>query len=43
MSRYFDRNREAKGLSALTDAMLALASGEWTTGHMTKAQKAERF
>ncbi|WP_373634923.1 heme biosynthesis protein HemY [Yoonia sp. SS1-5] len=42
ISRYFDRNRERKGYEALSDGMMALASGE---GHlaMTKAARAEKY
>jgi len=42
ISRYFDRNRIKRGYEALSEGMLALASGE---GHlaMTKASKAERL
>jgi len=42
ISRYFDRNRERKGYEALSEGMMALASGE---GHlaMTKAQRAEKL
>ncbi len=42
ISRYFDRNRERKGFEALSEGMMALASGE---GHlaMTKAQRAEKL
>ena len=42
ISRYFDRNREKKGFEALSDGMMALASGE---GHLaaTKAARAERY
>jgi len=42
ISRYFDRNRERKGYEALSEGMIALASGE---GHlaMTKAARAEKF
>jgi HemY protein len=42
ISRYFDRNRERKGFEALSEGMMALASGE---GHlaMTKATRAERY
>lgn len=42
ISRYFDRNREKKGYEALSEGMMALASGE---GHlaMTKASRAERY
>jgi len=42
ISRYFDRNRERKGFQALTDGMMALASGDGKAalGH---ASRAERF
>ena len=42
ISRYFDRNRERKGYEALSEGMMALASGE---GHlaMTKASRADRY
>lgn len=42
ITRYFDRNRERKGYQALSEGMMALASGE---GHlaMTKAARAERY
>ena len=42
ISRYFDRNRERKGYEALSEGMMALASGE---GHlaMTKASRAEKY
>lgn len=42
LSRYFDRNRERRGFQALSEGMMALASGD---GHeaMAKAQRAERF
>jgi HemY protein len=42
ISRYFDRNREKKGYEALSEGMMALASGE---GHlaMAKANRAERY
>lgn len=42
ISRYFDRNRERKGYEALSEGMMALASGE---GHlaMAKAARAERY
>ena len=42
ISRYSDRNRERKGYEALSEGMMALASGE---GHlaMTKASHAERY
>ena len=42
ISRYFDRNRERKGYEALSEGMMALASGE---GHlaMTKASRANKL
>ena len=42
ISRYFDRNRERKGFEALSEGMLALASGE---GHLAaaKAARADRY
>ncbi len=42
ISRYFDRNRERKGYEALSEGMMALASGE---GHlaMTKASRADKY
>ena len=42
MSRYFDRNRERKGYEALSQGLMALASGE---GHvaLSKAAKAEKY
>ena len=42
ISRYFDRNRERKGFEALSEGMMALASGE---GHlaMTKAARADKL
>lgn len=42
ISRYFTRNRERRGYQALSEGMMALASGE---GHLAlaKAAKAERF
>ncbi len=42
ISRYFTRNRERRGYEALSEGMMALASGE---GHlaMAKAAKAERY
>ncbi len=42
ISRYFDRNRERKGFEALSEGMMALASGE---GHLalTKAHRAQRY
>ena len=42
ISRYFSRNRERKGFEALSEGMMALASGEAHLA-MTKAGKAERF
>lgn len=42
ISRYFDRNREKKGFQALSDGMVALASGEGRLA-MAKAAKAERY
>ena len=42
LSRYFDRNRERKGYQALTDGLMALASGEPRVA-MSKAAKAEKF
>lgn len=42
ISRYFDRNRERRGYQALTEGMMALASGEGRTA-MDKARKAERL
>lgn len=42
VSRYFSRNRERKGLTALADSMLALASGEGKEA-MSKAEKAQRY
>ena len=42
LSRYFDRNREQKGYQALSDGLMALASGEGRTA-MDKARKAEKF
>ncbi len=42
ISRYLDRNRERKGYEALSEGMMALASGE---GHlaMTKATRADKY
>jgi HemY protein len=42
ISRYFNRNRERKGFEALSQGMMALASGE---GHLAlaKASRAERY
>ncbi len=37
ISRYFDRNRERKGYAALSEAMVALASGE-STAAMQRAR-----
>lgn len=42
ISRYFDRNREKKGYQALSDGLLALASGEGEKA-IEKARKAERY
>ena len=42
LSRYFDRNREKKGYQALSEGLMALASGEGRTA-MDKARKAEKF
>ena len=42
ISRYFDRNRERKGYRALSEAMLALASGEPRQA-LSRAQTAERL
>lgn len=42
LSRYFDRNREKKGYQALSEGLMALASGEGRMA-MDKARKAERF
>jgi HemY protein len=42
ISRYFDRNREKKGYQALSDGLMALASGEGRAA-MDKARKAEKF
>lgn len=42
VSRYFTRNRERKGYEALSDGMMALASGEAHLA-LAKATKAERF
>jgi len=42
ISRYFNRNRERKGYRALSDAMLALASGEARLA-LSRAQTAERL
>lgn len=42
ISRYFDRNREKKGYQALTEGLMALASGEGRLA-LSKAQKAEKY
>jgi len=42
LSRYFNRNRERRGYQALTDAILAMASGEGRQA-MSKAAKAEKL
>ncbi|WP_297770855.1 heme biosynthesis HemY N-terminal domain-containing protein [uncultured Roseovarius sp.] len=42
LSRYFDRSRQDKGYRALSEGMLALASGEGEVA-MAKAQKADRY
>lgn len=42
LSRYFDRNRQEKGYRALSEGMVALASGEGSVA-MAKADKAERY
>ena len=42
LSRYFDRNRERKGYQALSDAVMALASGEARVA-MSQASKAEKY
>lgn len=42
ISRYFDRNRERKGYKALSEGMLALASGEARLA-LSRAQTAERL
>jgi len=41
-SRYFDRNRERKGYEALSEGIVALASGEGKLA-MSRAAKAERY
>lgn len=41
-SRYFDRNRDRKGARALSEALMALASGEGRLA-IAKAEKAKRF
>ena len=42
ISRYFDRNRERKGYQALSDGLMALASGEGRLALM-RAQRAEKY
>lgn len=42
ISRYFDRNRERKGYQALTEGLMALASGEGRLA-LIRAQRAEKF
>jgi len=42
ISRYFDRNRERKGYQALTDGMMALASGDGASA-ISLAARAEKF
>ena len=42
LSRYFDRNRERKGYEALSEGLMALASGEGRLA-IAKASKAERY
>lgn len=42
ISRYFTRNRERRGFDALSDAMMALASGEAKVA-LAKAARAERY
>ncbi|SRR6056297_115777 len=42
MSRYFDRNRERKGYEALSEGLMALASGEGRLA-IAKATKAEKY
>lgn len=42
VSRYFDRNRERKGYQALSDGLMALASGEARLA-LSRAQKAEKY
>lgn len=42
ISRYFTRNRERRGFDALSEGMMALASGEGRLA-MSKAAKAERY
>ncbi|MEO1139045.1 MAG: heme biosynthesis HemY N-terminal domain-containing protein [Pseudomonadota bacterium] len=42
ISRYFQRNRQEKGYQALSEGLMALASGEGDLA-MSKASKAERY
>lgn len=42
ISRYFDRNREARGYQALSDGLIALASGEGRLA-LIKAERAEGY
>jgi HemY protein len=42
LSRYFDRNRERKGFEALSEGLMALASGEGKVA-MAKAAKADKY
>ena len=42
ISRFFDRNREARGYQALADGLLALASGEGRLA-LIKAERAESY
>lgn len=42
ISRYFDRNRQQKGYKALSEGMMALASGEGELA-MSKAGRAEKY
>ncbi len=42
LSRYFDRNRERKGYDALSEGLMALASGEGRLA-LAKAQKADKY
>lgn len=42
ISRYFDRNRERKGYEAVSDSLLALATGEGRLA-LSKASKAEKY
>ena len=42
LSRYFDRNRERKGYDALSEGLMALASGEGRVA-LAKAQKADKY